>query len=321
MTEPALKPMSSDRLRGRTVGARIRRGAALLTCTVALSIAVGFSQVPVRAADEALTAEQIADFESKLAQAREAQTDATKRLGCLDQQDQQLVIKRDQDQLRLGELVRRKNEVEATLIRQRAEYDSYKAEFDQANQRFGEARNRLHQLQQIEEAKQAALRKCSAEFGFLGFLCVPALKTAELIGAIPETEKLVAEESRRLADAAAARDAAASRFRESEAAFAASDVAAATANKEIKAAEASISALDKALATLRPSILDNKKLLDEFADALNEAKTVDTADGRGRTARRVRDLAKRVVTALQGANTLLASSKAALAQYQLTACF
>ena len=320
MTEPAPKATSSERSRGRSFGARIRRGAALLTCSVALAIAVGFSQVPVRAADEALTAEQIADFESKLAQAREAQTDATKRLGCLDQQDQQLVIKRDQDQLRLGELVRRKNEVEATLIRQRAEYDSYKAEFDQANQRFGEARSRLHQLQQIEEAKQAALRKCSAEFGFLGFLCVPALKTAQLIGAIPETEKLVAEESRRLADAAA-RDAAASRYRESEAAFAASDVAAATANKEIKAAEASISALDKALAALRPSILDNKKLLDEFADALNEAKTVDTADGRGRTARRVRDLAKRVVTALQGANTLLASSKATLAQYQLTACF
>lgn len=303
-------------------GAGIRRRAAALILSFGLLAGLGFASAPAEAQDpSALTPAAIAAFEQKQQGARAAQADIAARVACFGQQKRQLIQQRDQDQLRLGELVGRRKALDPVLVAQAAEYRTFETARNAEQARLGQLQFELADLQRRKAAQERALANCKAEPWTINALCDLAYGLAHLTGRFVDNQQQINETQRRFDSAAQQAEAAEGRYRVSKAAYDANEAEAAAETVQIKAAETSIARLQAALTTLETNVHDSKLLLDEFDDALSEAKRVDTADGRARTARAVRGLAIRVDEATQRSGALLAQAKTTLTDQQLRSCF
>ena len=299
-------------------------GGAVAALLCALGLWLGSGLAPSLAwapSGDALTPTAIAAFEQKLSAARAAQAGVSDRVACFEREDRRLVQERDAHQKRLGGLVGHRKQLEATLAQQRAEYQGFSQDFEETSARLQELNDQLRQAHAYRAAKEQAFQECRSRMGFMSFLCDFSQVLSEALGLIRNNEHDIEVQERRVALAASGRDAAEQRYRASQAALAASETDAAETAGQIKVAETSIVSLQQALATLRPMIHENKVVLDAFADALNEARTVDTADGRDKTARQVLALAGQVDEVSQTSDTLSAKARSLLSEEQLKACF
>jgi chromosome segregation ATPase len=293
-----------------------------LAWSFGLLAGLGFSGAPAQGQDrQPLTPEAIAAFERKLDGARAAQADIATRVTCFEQQKRQLIQQRDKDQVRLGELVGHRKALDPVLVAQAAEYRTFEAARNTEQTRLGQLQNELGDLQRRKTSQERALANCKAEPWTINALCDLAYGLAHLTGRFVDNQARINETQRRFDSAAREAEAAEGRYRASKAAYDANEADAAATTTQIKAAETSIGRLQAALATLETNTHDSKLLLDEFDDAIDEAKRVDTADGRARTARAVRGLAIRVDEATQRSGALLAQAKTTLTDQQLRSCF
>ncbi len=242
-------------------------------------------------------------------------------MACFERQDRDLVLERDADQRRLGELVAHKRDLESLLAQQKSEYEGFSRNYDEGGRQVQTLQNELARHRAYKAAKEEALRTCKRQWGFLGFMCDLSMEIAQATGMIEKNDHQIAVAQGRVAAAEAGMRQAEARYRQSEAALAASQQDAARTKEEIRVAEASISRLQATLSTLRPEVHNNKVLLDDFASALVEAKDVDTSDGRARTARMVRTLAVRVDQSTRQSNTLVAQARTVLTEQQFAVCF
>ncbi len=310
------------RIQREGVKARVRRIAAALTWSVGLLAGLGVVGAPAGAQDRTpLTPTAIAEFEQKLAGARAAQAEIAARVTCFTQQKGRLIQQRDADQLRLGQLVQHRKELEPGLIRQEAEYRGFETTRNAEQARMDQLRSELADLERRKRSQERALAYCKAEPWTLNFVCDMAYGLAHLTGRFVDNQQQITDTQRRLDTAARNASEAEGRYRASKADYDATLADAGTTTTQIKAAEASIGRLQAALSTLETNTHDSKLLLDAFDDALNEARQVDTADGRARTARTVRGLALRVDEATQRSGGLLVQAKANLTEQQLRSCF
>lgn len=304
------------------VGAPVRHAAATLAWMIALLVGFGLAGSPTWArGEEALTPAAIAEFELKLGAARAAQTVVAGRIACFEQQDRDLVLERDADQRRLGELVAHKRDLESQVAQQRSEYEGFAGEYNEGRRQAQTIQNELERLRAYKAAKEEALRICKRQWGFLGFMCDLSMEIAQATGMIEKNDHQIAIAQSRVAAAEAGMRQAEARYRQSEAALAASQQDAARTQEEIRVAEASISRLQATLSTLRPEVHNNRALLDDFAGALGEAKDVDTSDGRAQTARMVRTLAVRVDQSTRQSDALVAQARTVLTEQQFAVCF
>jgi len=298
--------------------ATIRRTAATLAWLIGLLTGFGLGESPAWAApQEVLTPAAIAEFEQKLSTARAAQAVVAGRVICLEQKDAALVRERDADQRRLGELVAHRRELEATTARQREEYEGFLRLYDEERNRYTQLRQELERLLAYRAAKEEALRTCRRQAGPFSFVCDWSKEIGEATGLIQKNDNEINVVSRRLQDANAGMRRANENYSQSAAALATTQEDAVRTEREIRTAEASISRLQATLAVLRPEVHNSKVLLDDFADALNEAK----GDGRERSARRVRTLAAQVDEATRKSNALFAHARTTLPEQQFAACF
>jgi chromosome segregation ATPase len=287
-----------------------------------VALLVGLAGSPTWAhGEEALTPAAITEFELKLGAARAAQAVVTGRIACFERQDRDLVLERDADQRRLGELVSHKRDLESLLVQQRSEYEGFSREYNEGRRQVQTIQNELEKLRAYKAAKEEALRICKRQWGFMGFMCDLSMEIAQATGMIQKNDHQIAVAQSRVVAAEAGMRQAEARLRQSEAALARSQEDAARTQEEIRVAEASISRLQATLSTLRPEFHNNKLLLDDFASALDEAKSVDTADGRARTARMVRTLAVRVDQSTRQSDALVAQARTVLTEQQFAVCF
>ncbi|AYV48727.1 hypothetical protein CFHF_17215 [Caulobacter flavus] len=285
-----------------------------------LTLSLGIGSAAAFARDDILTPAAITAFEQKLEGARTTQAGIAERVACLERQDATLVAERDADQLRLGQLVAHKRELESTLAQRRVEYDGFLAQYNDANKRLSALRADLDQLKAYKAAKEEAVRFCKDKWGILGFLCDVSVEIAQLTGQIRNIDPLIGPAEKQVNDAVAGMEAAVKRYDESQTQLTAAEADAVQTTDQINVAEASISRLQAALALLRPEVLRNTQLLNEFASALGDARRVDTADGRARTGRLVKALAARVDGVRTKSDALSDQTRAVLTPQQLTAC-
>jgi hypothetical protein len=289
---------------------------------IALLVGSGLAGSPTGArGEEALTPTAIAAFEQKLGAARAAQAVVAGRVACFEQQDRDMVLERDADQRRLGELVTRKRDLESLIVQQRSEYEGFSREYNEGRHQVETLQFELDRHRAYKAAKEDALRICKRQWGFLGFMCDLSMEIAQATGMIEKNDHQIAVAQGRVAAADAGMRQAEARRRQSEAALVKSQDDVAGTQEEIRVAEASIGRLQATLSTLRPEVHNNKVLLDDFAGALDEAKTVDTSDGRARTARMVRTLALRVEQSTRHSEALVAHARAVLTERQFAVCF
>lgn len=300
------------------MGARLRRTAAALVWSVGLFAGLG---LPAVAQDRSpLTPEAIAAFEQKLEGARAAQSDIATRVTCFAGQKTLMIQQRDADQLRLGQLITHQNELGPLLVRQEAEYKGFEAARDAEQGRMDGLRAELADLERRKRSQERALENCKAEWWTINAVCDLAYGLAHLTGRFTDTGKKIGETQGRLDSAAQHAREAEGRYRASKADYDTSVADAATTKSQITAAETSIGRLQAALTALETNRHDSKELLDEFDNALEDAREVDTADGQARTARLVRGLAVRVDEAVQRSAGLLKQAKDTLTEQQLRSC-
>jgi predicted nucleic acid-binding Zn-ribbon protein len=301
------------------IGARIRRMA--LAWSLGLLVGLGVASAPALAQDrEPLTPAAIAAFEQQLTGARAAQADTATRMACFDQQSLVLKQRRDQDQVRLGELVGHRNALAPELTAHEAEYRAFETTRDAEQARLNTLDQEMARLRQRRAAQENALAQCKADFWTPNFMCDLAYGMAHLMGLFVDNEQQIVETQRRLDNAIDAAEAAERRYRESKAAFDANEIDAAATTAQINAAETSLKNLLAALTALETNSHDSKLLLDAFDDALNEARRVDTADGQARTARAVRGLAVRIDEVTGRSGALQAQAQTTLTEHQLRSC-
>jgi len=302
------------------IGARIRRTVAALAWS--LSLLAGFGGAQVLAQDrEPLTPAAIAAFEQKLTAARADQADIATRVACFDQQKQGLIQQRDKDQLRLGGLLAHSRALAPELAAREAEYRAFETVRDAEQARLNTLHQEIAGLRQRKAAQEHALAQCKADFWTPNVLCDMAYGMARLMGLFVDNEQQIVETQRRLDNAIDATEAAERRYRESKAAYDVNEADAAVTTAQVTATESSIGRLQAALSTLETNSYDSKLLLDAFDDALDEARRIDTADGRARTARTVRSLALRVDEVARRSSGLLVQAKTTLTEQQLRSCF
>lgn len=297
------------------------RAALAMAWSIGLLGGLGFAGAPAGAQDRApLTPAAIAQFEQKLERARADQADIAARVKCFEGQKRQMIQQRDADQLRLGQLVGHRKALEPTLVTQEAEYKAFAVARDAEQARLVRLQNDLSDLERRKSSQERALANCKAEWWTINAVCDLAYGLAHLTGRFVDNQQQITETRRNLDIAARAAETSEGRYRQSKTAYDANEADATATSTQIRAAETSIGRLQAALSTLETNSHDSKQLLNEFDDALDEAKQVDTADGRARTARLVRDLAVRVDEASQRSASLLAGAKATLTEQQLRSC-
>jgi len=297
------------------VSASVRRALAVLAWSFALFTGV-------HAQDrEPLTPAAIAAFEQQLTNARATHDDIATRVTCFGQQKTSLIQQRDKDQLRLGALMKHQGELEPLLVRQTAEYKGFEATRDAEQARLIQLNNELEHLRQRKAGQERALADCKASPWTINALCDLAYSLAHLTGHFVDNGQQLTDTQRRLDIAIEATRGAEQRYRDSKAAYDANTIDASATTTQIRSAEVSIARWQAALTTLETNAHDSKLLLDEFDDALDEARRVDTADGKARTARAVRGLAVRVDEATRRSGALLGQAKTTLTEQQLRSCF
>ncbi len=301
--------------------ARVRRVAVTLAWSFGLLAGAGLAGPPAGAQDRApLTPSAIAEFEQKLEGARAAQADIAARVACFARQKGLMIQQRDADQLRLGQLVQHRKALEPLLVRQEAEYRGFEATRNGEQARMDQLRGELGELERRKRSQERALANCKAEPWTINFVCDLAYGLAHLSGRFVDNQQKITDTQRRLDTAARNADAAEGRYRASKTDYDTTVADAGATTTQIKAAETSIGRLQAALSALETNAHDSKVLLDEFDNALDEARQVDTADGRARTARTVRGLAVRVDEATQRSGGLLKQAKDTLTEQQLRSC-
>lgn len=299
--------------------ASLRRTLAALSWSLALLTALC---VPAAAQDrEPLTPAAIAAFEQQLTGARATQADIAARVTCFDGQRTSLIQQRDKDQLRLGELIRHKKDLEPVLVAQEAEYRGFEKARDAEQAELSRLNDVLVHLRYRKEIQERALADCKASPWTINALCDLAYGLAHLTGHFVDNERQIAEAQRRFDSVAGEARAAEERYRASRTAHDGYEADAITTGVQIGAAETAIGGWKAALSTLETNTHDSKLLLDEFDGALDEARRVDTADGKARTARAVRGLAVRVDEARRRSGALLDQAKTSLTEQQLRSCF
>ncbi|PXA89377.1 hypothetical protein DMC25_09655 [Caulobacter sp. D4A] len=278
------------------------------------------SPLVAAAADEPLTPAAIADLESKLRGARIAQAAIAARVACFEQQDRDRVKERDADQLRLGGLSTRRDELNATLVQRRAESEGFLTQQQEASLALSPLRAELTTLTAYKNAREQAVRGCKNRWTIMSFLCDSSAELASITSRISDIDRELGPVERRFNEAAANLASAVTRYNDSKGLLDAAEAEIASTTNEITAAEADIGRLQAALSSLGPAVRDSGLLLDEFSDALADTRRVHAADGQRRAALAVRDLAARVDGARSRYDALYDQARTTLAEHNLAAC-
>ncbi len=292
----------------------------------ALIAAVTLGMVSTRAlsgpSNEALTPAAIAEYDLKLANVQTIQADLSIRVTCLNKREQTLISQRDVAQLQLGDLRSREHVLNSNLVSQQAAHDAYKRAYETESEALNNLHHKLGSLQSRKWAQEEAVRRCKADAWIFGFFCDGAYEIGVGLG-LDGFEHLESSISAAQSKVNASYDAvntAQQALERSRSELAATQTEASALIATIHNTEQEIVALAAALSALRNEARDFARLRDEFQNALNEARRIDTSDGRARTARAVQYISAKVDDALVRLAPVAAQAEAALPSGWMNSC-
>lgn len=266
---------------------------------------------------------QIAEFNSKLESARSTRADLDRRVACLNQREAQLTSERRDKELALGKLRSQELELARDLQTKQAAYDGFRATFLSEQDKLGGLRRELGSLQARQRAQEAWIQKCEEEKDWKrlwGLTCRADMNLAKTFGQIKNYENDISAAEKKEQIARQSMEFARANLDGGERALTAARKQAGDLGAEITRTETSIVDVSKALADIRASIQPLQIVIDEFSNALNEAKDVDLADARPRTLRRLGDIAAGVDTAMAGGRGAVADADGTLGAGWIKSC-
>lgn len=235
----------------------------------------------------------VADYGLKLTQAQKLQADIASQVACLNTRDRALETDRDVNQERLGDLRAQERKLSSDVATQQAAYQGYQNQLRTEENKLGGLQRELGELSARKYLQEEAVRQCKDGWS-PNFLCDAANTLAHFFGEFVDVENAIATSERRVSSARGGVRDLEQRLDQSRRDLAATEAQITATSDSIRRTEQDIQILQTALAALRVDVQGRRRLFEDFQGALNEAKTVDTADGRARTARRVGDIAANI---------------------------
>lgn len=241
----------------------------------------------------ALSAQEIARYQAQLSDARIRQSAVGAARECLTSRDAALVARRDASQVRLGEMRRREQDLRATVAREQAASDGYRETLRNEERNLDRLHGELRSLQATRAAQESEVRDCKARWWAPDFMCDFSNSIAHLIGLFDNVDQQIRTSERKVNNARDGMNQARSQSDQSQARLDQAVSEATVLDSEIRRTESEIGTVQAELSALRVQAQAHQSLLDEFTDALAQAAQINTDDGRARTARQLRDAARR----------------------------
>ena len=244
---------------------------------------------------------EISEFQSKLAKARSTQDDLDRRVACLNQREAHLVSQRRDNELALGTLRSREQELAQELRTKQAAYDGFRENFLSEQNKLVGLRRELSNAQAQKRSQEKWIEDCKREKHWTrlwGLTCEADMSLSKTFGLIKSYEDDISAAAKKEEIARQSMEFASARLNDSERALTATRNQAGALGTEITRTETAIVNVSKVLADIRTSIQPLQIVIGDFANALNEAKEVNLADERPRTLRKLGGIAAEVDAAM-----------------------
>ena len=257
------------------------------------------------AQNEVLSQAAISQFTANLERARNIQAEIGDRVLCIEARDKELISQRAKLEIGIGEIRLKEQTLASKLAVQDDLYKSYSAIYDSEMNTHNKLEEELRVYQNQKWSQEEAVRICKNEWYTINAFCDLAMEITKLVGLIESVEGKIASTTQRLNSARDAKNEAQQRLNESEKELVLVKQQLEQSNVSVRQMENEISTLKITLSNLRSENQNDNILFDNFENALKEAKSVDTADARARTARKVILISEKVDNALKEANSIL----------------
>ncbi len=229
----------------------------------------------------------ITEYTVKLENARNIQAGIVTRVACIEARDAELTSRSQELEVELGGLRRREQALASELATRQVERDQFSKVYDSEKIKYNQLAKTLASYKAEKKRHDDWVRQCKHDTWIFSFTCDIATVLGRLVGQIRSVEGEIATLKRQLEISQGALTAAEQRHNESASALALAQSQSVEVEASISQTENEIKQLKAVLSELRTNVQSNRTLLDDFEAALAEANTVDTADSRARTARKV----------------------------------
>ena len=263
---------------------------------------------------------KISEFQSKLESAQSTQADLNQRVSCLNQRDAQLVSQRDNLDERIGRLRTEENKLAPQVNRLKTAYDGYMREYEKERRELDRFRRHVHELEARKRGQEQALQECKSKWYIPNASCDLAYNILEVTGDIKNYDGAIDAAARRERIAHESANFTLENLQRTKRDFNLTRAQANALAAEIYRTEHEMAATKTALSGLREVVQPYQTLIDDFANALNEAKGVNLADARARTARKLSTIAANVDAAVARSTAAIGHANSVLPAGWVGAC-
>jgi chromosome segregation ATPase len=264
--------------------------------------------------------EQIAAFASKLETARSAQADLNHRVMCLTQRDADLVKQRGDLEKRLGRLITEENDLTPKVRTLEAAYKQFKKNFEAEQKKVTDIRKAIENMPGRERYEKHK-RDCASKNAWDRVACGRRERAfLPLAGRVAKYEADLKDARRREQIALDSMNAEKKNFDESERQLKTTRGQLDSARLEVRQTETAIGNVSKALKDTREVTQPLQIAIDDFANALNEAKEANLEDQRPRALRKLAGIAAGVDAAMQSGRTAVTQADRTLGAGWMKSC-
>lgn len=266
---------------------------------------------------------KIAEFNATLESARRTQDDLKPRVQCLENNVLNLQEQRKEQELKLGPMKVREEELKISADTQKAILNGFRATADTEQAKVAQLTALLNQLEAAKQAQEDWIAKCEREKPakhLLGASCRFDMNVSTTVGYIKDCKGDIEATKKRLATGNGSLEDAKARAQESQLELdriknQLANLMSHIGNTEywIKATAALLSANREAIGALRIAI-------DELANALTEANGINQEDARPRTLRKLSDISGQIDAAMSRSADAIARTNQAFGADWLTRC-
>jgi len=225
----------------------------------------------------------------------------------------------DQERL-LGQLRSQEQQLDQASRAQQSAYDGYMRNFQEERRNLDGLRRQLRELETRKRAQEQALQECKAQWYIPNFACDASYSLLQLVGEIRSYDGDIAAAAKREQIARDSANFALGKLQQSRREIDSTRVRANAVAAEISRTEHEIGALKTGLSDLRAEVQPYQIVIDEFANALTEAKDVNLADARARTARKLSSIAANVDAAMARSTAAIQHANSVLPAGWMEAC-
>jgi hypothetical protein len=265
----------------------------------------------------------ISEFESKLEVARRMQGDLNHRVACLNKEADELVSLRNVKELELGQLHTLEQQLKGTVDEQQAAYDGYRTSLEVEERKLHALRANLRELQLRRDEQRLWIEQCKREKDWKrlwGLTCEADMNIAQTFGAIKNYEGDIAGAERRMQIARDSVEVATQNLEKSKGRLI-------MAGDKVKAIREESSRTERDIAVLMASLSDIRVVMqpfqieiDEYANALNEARDVSVVDKRPRAVRKLSDISEKIDASIKRSSDAILKTDRKLGVGWMKAC-